>query len=364
MQDKIKLSDYSFSVLQIETKTGCNMKCKFCPEPLRKVKGITLSDDDVYKAIDVIDAHDSKLEYLCFSGYNEPLMDPRIFKFIEYAKGKKFGVLIPTNGLLFNSDEVKEKLIEAEPTYIKISFHTLTEEAFLKSRGINYSFKKYKENIFDFLRLAAERQYSSEIDIDVACNFVSGARLLTLKLIGLPRGDPSVPNSTREIKQDLLAFIKELSEYHNSFIFDKKDIIRKLKLAEDKRYLEQSGISINKNIKIKIKPFSYGRRQSDFYKVNRHLGCSTRILTIYATGSVSPCCLDFNDRLSMGNIKEESLVSILDRNRDFISGIRNGTISPEVCKRCHGAPTRRGALYLNVRTRLRNFIQTGKTQLG
>ncbi len=356
MYDKIKLSDYGFSVLQIETKTGCNMKCKFCPEPLRKAKGITLSDADVYKAIDAIDAGDSNLEYLCFSGFNEPLMDPRIFEFIQYTKDNKFRVLIPTNGLLFNSDEVKRKLIEAEPTYIKISFHTLTEEVFLKSRGINYSFKEYKESIFDFLRLATERQYFSEIVLDLACNFVSNTGRLILKLVGLSYGDPSVPNSTKEIKQELLTFVEELSKYHDSFVFDENDIVNKLNLAEDKRYLDQSGISISNNIKIKIKPFSYGRSQTDFHKVNRHRGCPSRILTIFATGCVAPCCLDYDDMLSMGSIKRESLRSILDRNLGFISGIRKGTISPEICRSCHGAPTRRGALYLNVRTRLKNLI--------
>ena len=36
--DKIKISDYGFNILQIESTAACNMACSFCPYPLKEDK--------------------------------------------------------------------------------------------------------------------------------------------------------------------------------------------------------------------------------------------------------------------------------------------------------------------------------------
>ena len=33
--NKIKLSEFGFNILQIETYANCNMACSFCPYPLK-----------------------------------------------------------------------------------------------------------------------------------------------------------------------------------------------------------------------------------------------------------------------------------------------------------------------------------------
>src|SRR3989339_2289752 len=141
MTEKIRLSDYGFTILQLETRANCNMKCKFCAYPNRKDKTSTLPEEVCMKVIDSLDPSDEKLEYLCLSHYNEPLMDERIFRFITYAKQKNLKILLITNGLLFRTSEMREQLAATEPTYIKISFQTLNTDTF-KARGIEYPFQE------------------------------------------------------------------------------------------------------------------------------------------------------------------------------------------------------------------------------
>ena len=41
--EKIKLSEYQYRILQIETTAACNMACSFCPYPLKEDKSFIIS---------------------------------------------------------------------------------------------------------------------------------------------------------------------------------------------------------------------------------------------------------------------------------------------------------------------------------
>ena len=55
MSKKIKISDYGFDILQIESTAACNMACSFCPYPLKDDKISKLNLDDIYNLLDSID---------------------------------------------------------------------------------------------------------------------------------------------------------------------------------------------------------------------------------------------------------------------------------------------------------------------
>ena len=83
--ETINISQYGYSILQIETMSVCNMRCSFCAYPVRNDKGEVLSEDIVYSVIDSLHTDDS-FEYICFSHFNEPLLDNRIYDFVKYSK--------------------------------------------------------------------------------------------------------------------------------------------------------------------------------------------------------------------------------------------------------------------------------------
>ncbi|TLM79444.1 MAG: radical SAM protein, partial [Actinobacteria bacterium] len=189
---KVRLSEYGFTVLQIETLLACNMACSFCAYPLLEDKGARLDDATVLRLLDQVDPDDPEFEYVCFSHYNEPLLDDRVFDFLRAARERGLKTLLITNGLALRSPETVERLLSAEPDFIKISFQTASRHKFYQSRGTGISYEKYALTVIDFLRVAQERGGRTKVTVDFACNFMPWYQRLIRGLLGVEAGDPSV----------------------------------------------------------------------------------------------------------------------------------------------------------------------------
>ena len=59
--NKIKLSDYGFNILQIETSANCNMACSFCPYPLKDDFSSKLDLNEIKNIIHQINNNDKNL---------------------------------------------------------------------------------------------------------------------------------------------------------------------------------------------------------------------------------------------------------------------------------------------------------------
>ena len=78
----------------------------FCPYPLKgnKEKISKLETNTIFNTLDQINSSDPDFKYVTFSQFNEPLLDSRIFDFIEHAK-KSLQVYFISNGLLLDKDK-------------------------------------------------------------------------------------------------------------------------------------------------------------------------------------------------------------------------------------------------------------------
>lgn len=338
--DSLKLSKYGFSILQIETKANCNMACKFCPYPIREDNKSVMHESDVFKLIDQIDPNDKNFEYVCFSQYNEPLLDSNIFKYIEYANYKKIRNLLITNALLLNNESKRKNLIKSNPTFLKISLQTINNEKFNWSRGTNLDVKDYFTRIYKLLSEIKGKE--TVVSVDLACNFLSKKKKFLKKILGLSTGDFSVPDHTSEISNDLVLFIKGLEKFDNYFKLDENKVIKFLTNSTT-HYIQETGLQLAPNIFIKIKPFIYGRRISEFKPLINKFSCEERILGVLADGSLMPCCKTYNNDLSLGNTKNKTIKEILDNNDIWLNNLRKKNKEKnEICKKCYGEPTTRG----------------------
>jgi radical SAM protein with 4Fe4S-binding SPASM domain len=341
--ENLKLSDYGFSVLQIETKSNCNMACKFCPYPIREDNKSVMLESDVFNLIDQINPNDSTFEYVCFSQYNEPLLDSNIFKYIQYANSKKIRNLLITNALLLNNKSKRDQIIQASPTFLKISLQTINKKKFNWSRGTNLDVQDYFERIYKLLSEIKEKK--TKVSVDLACNFISPKKKILKKVLGLSTGDFSVPDSTKQITNDLINFIKGLSNFDNYFKVDEEKI-KSFLINSTNYYVQEVGLELAPNIFIKIKPFIHGRRISEFKPLINSFSCEERILGILADGSLMPCCKTYNNDLSLGNIKKNSIMEILKKNDKWINDLRSkNKTKDEICKKCYGEPSIRGTFF-------------------
>ncbi len=326
------------------------MACSFCPYPLKDDKISKLATDKIYKIIDQIDSEDENFKYVTFSQFNEPLLDSRIFEITKYAQDKNLKVLFITNGLLLNKEKNIENLLELKPN-IKISLQVIDQTKHKGARGLNMELEKYIDTIINFCKIAKDKPMN--ITIDVGCNFAGNRfKNIVKKFLGLQTGDPSVPDSAIET---LRQFNQHLKKFHNIASDNYKS---KLQNIMDKNleknifkpdYIFQEGYKIFDNITLKIKPFFYGRRISEFEPINDNFACNSEILGVLADGNVLPCCLAYDDEISLGNVKHKNLQNILKDGENFLFNLRNKNKKKhDVCKKCFGEPTKRGSIIRNL----------------
>ncbi|MDD5174630.1 MAG: radical SAM protein [Candidatus Omnitrophica bacterium] len=125
--------------IDIEVTSACNLNCPFCATTYRgkKVKRGYISFDLVKKIID--EGASSGLYGVKFNIRGEPLLHPRIYEFVEYAKKKGLiDVYFNTNAMLLNRESA-QKLIDAGLDRISISFEGVTKEFYESQRkGAKY----------------------------------------------------------------------------------------------------------------------------------------------------------------------------------------------------------------------------------
>lgn len=340
MDKRVTLREYGYSILQIETIASCNMACRFCPYPVRKDKRSILPSETVQRLIDEIDPADRKFEYVCFSHFNEPLMDERIFDFIRYAKGKSIPTLLITNALLLNRENIRCGLLDTSADFIKVSLQTLDRKTFNDVRRVQLDIDKYFERIYCFL--SAAKGISSQITIDVGSNFLKTGWYYVRRTLGMSIGDPSIPLNLKSLEDEVVSFLTGLAKFDPSFTIDFGRLSAFFETTS-KYYVSEKGFPLADNIRLKIKPFIYGHRIRDFLPLKNAFSCANRILSVMADGNVVPCCLLYDPVLSLGNIIDQSLTEVLYQHKDFLANLRmRNTLKPEVCKKCMGEPTNRG----------------------
>ena len=356
---KIKLSDYNFKVLQIETKAACNMACGFCPYPLKSDKSSVLDINQVKSVIEQISSDDQHFRYVTFSQFNEPLLDNRIFEIIEHAQKNNLKVHFITNGLLLNKEKNISELIRLKPD-IKISLQIIEMDKHFEGRGLNMDLIRYSKTIFDFCKKIKDENIN--VSIDIGCNLNDNKfKFFLKKLLGLQTGDPSIINNKKKLFEVLEKFINEMSNINKDYFFNKEKF--KLKNFKESKinylsdYWSQVGLKIDKNITIKIKPFFYGRRITEFKELpSKSFICDSEILGILADGSIVPCCLAYDDKIALGNVKSLKLKEVLSNNQ-FIKNLRSyDGKKHEVCKKCFGEPTKRGIVFRSIYNQFKRFI--------
>jgi radical SAM protein with 4Fe4S-binding SPASM domain len=340
--EKANLHKFGRTILQIETIAACNMSCCFCPYALKEDKRSILPSNVVHLILDEIDPKQDGFEYVTFSQFNEPLLDRRIFDFIRHAKDNGISTLFITNGLLLSNPSIRLKLLQAEPEQIKISIQTLDRKTFCSMRGANAVFDEYIGGIAAFLNDA--KGAAPEVTLDVACNFLTTKMWIVKTILGLTKGDPSVPSSVNVLQASIDEFLTALGHLIPNLFVNTADLSKFLRVATP-YYVSEQGYKIAENIHIKIKPFMYGRRITEFHPSQHPIICNNRMLGVLADGSVVPCCLIYNSTLSLGNVRDTSLREILEGKASFLLGLRDkASPKPLICRKCLGQPTRRGVI--------------------
>ena len=273
-----------YSRAYVEIINTCNMHCSFCHGTSRQSKSMTLGEfariTGNLKGI---------TEYLYLHVLGEPLTHPMLPTFIEYATKSGFKVAITTNGTLLN--KLGDALILCKTYKVNISLHSF--EKF--SAPENH--KAYINSCLEFAEKASQ----------------SGV----LCVLRLWNREENQSEDQKNLNDITLQLIKE--HFGNEWAFGTRGarIRDKLHLEYGDRFEWPDS---NKEV-LGDRVFCHG--------LSDHFG-------ILSDGTVIPCCLDADGAISLGNIFESDIRSILSSERALAikQGFSEKKATEDLCKRC------------------------------
>lgn len=268
-----------FAKVYIEISNICNLKCSFCPGTVRAPRRMNVDEFEL-----ILNKIKPYTDYIYFHLLGEPLCHPELEKFLKLAEDMQFKVIITTNGTLLNKNA--NVLLNSSSHYkTVISLHSF------EANDNKNSFENYLKDCFEYAKSAENK------------------KIVVLRLWN-NGGKDSLNNEILNILEKY--FPKPWNEERNGTRIGNK-IFLQYGDKFDWPTLESNNIS--------EKVFCYGLRDQ---------------LGILADGTVVPCCLDNNGKISLGNIFEEDLEDILksEKAQNIYNGFSNRTACEELCKRC------------------------------
>ncbi|MBR2421929.1 MAG: SPASM domain-containing protein [Oscillospiraceae bacterium] len=268
-----------FRKVYLEISNICNLSCRFCPGTKRAKKALT--EEEMAVLLPKIRPY---TDYLYFHLMGEPLLHPKLERFLELAGNHGFKVILTTNGTLLKS---KQEMLLSSPALHKINISLHAFEA----NDLAVPFTEYLADCFTFGSAAA------------------GKKLVVYRLWnqgGEDTQNQEILNTMNRffpgnwIKERLGTRIADRTYLEYGDKFDWPD----LSAPEGSNRL-----------------FCYGLRDQ---------------LGVLCDGTVVPCCLDHDGDLALGNLLEEDMEAILNspRSKAIYEGFSNREAAEELCRKC------------------------------
>lgn len=271
-----------FKKIYIEITNICNLKCKFCPETTRSKQFMSVKNfEEVVRKI-------AKFTNLvCLHVKGEPLLHSNLEELLKILEKYNLKVNITTNGTLLK-DKLNIIKNSKSVRQINISLHSSTQN---KLFG-----KQYLKDIFE--------------SVEKLENIIISYRLWNLKTI-----------KENDINCEI---IQEISDYYN---------IEKLreKLTENDFFKIKDNIFINQDTE-----FTWPNIENEPIIENGRCLALKEQIGLLVDGTVVPCCLDNNGDIPLGNILEETMEDILNKNKtnEIKRNFENQIITCNLCKTC------------------------------
>ncbi len=268
-----------FRKIYVEISNLCNLNCKFCPGTKRPAGRMTAERFAV-----LLPELRPYTEYLYFHVMGEPLCHPELETFLTLAGQAGFKVILTTNGTLLAKQ--KDMLLSNPGLYkVNVSLHAF------EANDLAVPFGQYLDDCFSF-GCAAE-----------------GKKLVVYRLWN--QGGDNALND---------------------------EITSRMKLHFTKPWvIEQKGTRVADRVYLEYgEKFDWPDLKAD--EGNGKFNCRglRDQIGVLWDGTVTPCCLDHEGDLRLGNIFQEKLDQILDTPRALrmTEGFARGEAVEPLCRRC------------------------------
>ncbi|NKF08430.1 SPASM domain-containing protein [Clostridium gasigenes] len=279
-----------FKKVYIEITNICNLNCNFCPKTGRKLE---FMEEEAFEH--VLKSVKPYTDHIYFHLMGEPLLNPKLGRFLEISNEYGLKVNITTNGTLIKN--AREVLLSSPALrQVNMSLHSF------EANEDDVDFDEYIDNIIEFVKEARDNT-----------NIITSMRLWNLD---------TRHKASNSLNKNIFKILEEKFELN----YDLKETFTEknsTKLFKDV-YLSMAEKFEWPNINIapsNERMFCYGLRDQ---------------FGILVDGTVVPCCLDSEGNMNLGNIFETELEEILESKRasDIYDGFSRRTAVEDLCKTC------------------------------
>lgn len=288
-----------FHKVNIEISNICNLQCTFCPEVERNKQ---IMEESVFEKI--IKEVAPITEQVCFHLMGEPLLHPKLERFLEICLEKKVPVYMVSNGVLLT------------PKHAELLLHPIIRQVNFSLHSYNDNFPdrdytEYLQTIFKFTETAFEKRP------DLYINY---------RLWNLP-----VPDQ-----------MENLVQQKNRKMF--KDVEERFKVELQSKLDQSFDVRLQKSYKVKNRLYMHFDTEFVWPSLNLPLintnGGTCKGLSnhfgVLADGVVVPCCLDKEAKIPLGNVKEQTIPEILasSKAQAILKGFKENKLVEELCQKC------------------------------
>lgn len=271
--------------IYVEIGNICNLNCSFCPDVKRAARQMSIEE---FSLIAKKIKNHTRYAYLHVMG--EPLLHKNLGEFLGILNECNIRAVITTNGTLL--PEKKDILLSAQNLH-KVSISLHAPEANAK----NIDKAEYLSGCVDFARSAAKK-----------------GTYVVFRLWNLDSEEGAGKNSDNEFIKDFLK-ASFPGEWQN----------------------RRSGFRLSQNVFLEFDGLFTWPTESS--AENSECGYCHAIkdqIAILADGTVTPCCLDSNGEIPLGNIYKSSLEEILGNERTLAMkrGFEARKLVEPLCKKC------------------------------
>ena len=127
---------HGIEVIEIETSTHCNWRCKYCPESIDPKKTdsmpMELFEEIIQKALRA-----KTVKYVTFNSYNEPTIDRLFMERVKYVQKTNLKIRLHTNGSGLNEEKLDFLKSSNCLEFICFNLPSLEKNNFVEVTGFN-----------------------------------------------------------------------------------------------------------------------------------------------------------------------------------------------------------------------------------
>ena len=280
-EDNQQMPDFPLYLI-LEPVSACNLRCPFCMQVDEKFTSnqemMGMMDLDLFKKI-IDEAYEFGTQTITLTGRGEPTIHPRLGEMLEYCSGKFIELKMNTNATRLN-EKLIHKILKSGMTELVFSVDSHYKEEF-ESLRVGANFELVVSNVKKFKEIR-DRDYPNSACITRASGVQVG-------------------------KQDPEKFKKFWQPFVDHVVM--VNMLYRWDIYNNTKNLSSKGFC--------------------------HYLC--RSLSIYFDGSVIPCDADYEGRLSLGSIKDNSIREIWNGKKydNLINAHKDGRRDKHIpCDRC------------------------------